>query len=149
VNVSTVWMNHHGSVAGHDFIDTVGIRKGRISCFGTRDEDGCADFDSPIVIDLEGGDLTTGLVASSAALGLAEIAMESSTTDGVVMDSLLSDVPEIIGGEKALVRAVDGLQFGTRNALLVNFFSFNPSVLMNGCVVWHTAPVLLRAFRRQ
>ena len=33
------------------------------------------------------------------------------------IDPLEDKIPEIIGGEHGIIRAVDGLQFGTRNAL--------------------------------
>jgi hypothetical protein len=120
VNVSTVWVQRLGRRAAHTLKGhacVVGIRHGHIMCMGPRGS--CSDglSEDAKVVDLDGGDLTTGIVASSAALGLAEIALEPSTTDGVVADPLLANVPQILGGEQSLIRAVDGLQFGTRNAL--------------------------------
>jgi imidazolonepropionase-like amidohydrolase len=120
INVAAVWVKHYGDDAmgnSEGDLRVVGIRNGQIACIGPRRN--CSDALSAdaTVVDLNGGDLTTGLVASSAALGLAEIALEPSTTDGVVADPLLANVPQILGGEQSLIRAVDGLQFGTRNAL--------------------------------
>jgi hypothetical protein len=51
-------------------------------------------------------------------LGLQEIAGEDSTGDGAVFDPLSMEMPTILG-EHTLIRAADGLQFGTRDALCV------------------------------
>ncbi|KAJ7691755.1 hypothetical protein B0H17DRAFT_1062568 [Mycena rosella] len=60
---------------------------------------------------------TPALVSAGSLMGLQEIAMEESTTDGGVFDPLSMEFPTILG-EHILMRAVDGLQFGTRDALL-------------------------------
>jgi len=49
-------------------------------------------------------------------LGLQDIQGEPTTEDGPVLDPLTSDVPEIIGGDGGLIRAVDGLQYSSRDA---------------------------------
>lgn len=69
------------------------------------------------VIDLEGGSISPGFVSYGAPLGLEEISLEQSTTDGFVPDAFVRPIPEILGGDFLLVHAADGLQFGTRNAL--------------------------------
>ena len=97
------------------------VENGKIVCVGSR-SDACvrAAMDStavPLVLDLEGGSISPGLVSFGSQLGLAEIAMESSTIDGVVFEPLRGEVPSIIDGE--IIRAFDGLQFGSRNALYV------------------------------
>ncbi|CDO74447.1 hypothetical protein BN946_scf184979.g2 [Trametes cinnabarina] len=69
-------------------------------------------------IDLEGGAIQPGLVSYGSSLGLAEIAMEPSTGDGTVIDPLEPDQPALFGRNGYVARAIDGLQFGTRNALL-------------------------------
>lgn len=74
-------------------------------------------MDQAHVIDLNGGSISPGLVTFGAALGLEEIQGEESTHDGVVIDPFTKDVPSIIGGNKALIRAVDGLQYGGRDTL--------------------------------
>jgi imidazolonepropionase-like amidohydrolase len=71
-----------------------------------------------LTVDLEGGSISPALVGAGSAMGLQEIAMEESTRDGVVFDPLSVEVPTILG-ERVLIRAVDGLQFGTRDALCV------------------------------
>ncbi|EKM81023.1 hypothetical protein AGABI1DRAFT_127066 [Agaricus bisporus var. burnettii JB137-S8] len=70
------------------------------------------------VINLDGGSVSPGLVSYGSNLGLEEITLESSTTDGLAPDPLLQPVPKILGGDFLLLRAADGLQFGTRHALL-------------------------------
>jgi len=49
-------------------------------------------------------------------LGLQDIQQEPTTEDGPVFDPLTSDVPEIVGGDGGLIRAVDGLQYSSRDA---------------------------------
>ncbi|KAI0710591.1 carbohydrate esterase family 9 protein [Earliella scabrosa] len=70
------------------------------------------------VIDLQGGSITPGLTTFGSPLGLEEISGEISTRDGTAPDGLTSSVPSLAGGGSALIRASDGLQFGTRHALL-------------------------------
>lgn len=53
-------------------------------------------------------------------LGLDHIEDEESTHDGFVPDILASEPPSILG-QGSLVRAVDGLQFESRDALWVAF----------------------------
>ena len=69
------------------------------------------------VIDLEGGSIAPGLTTFGSPLGLEEISGEISTRDGTAPDGLTSSVPGLAGGGSALIRASDGLQFGTRHAL--------------------------------
>ncbi|KAL1742134.1 hypothetical protein HDZ31DRAFT_66247 [Schizophyllum fasciatum] len=90
---------------------------GEILCAGAGCGDAYegADADEVVeVVDLAGGWITPGLVSVGTALGLQEISMEESTKDGEVLDALTSDAP--MAG--AVVRAADGLMFGTRNAWL-------------------------------
>jgi imidazolonepropionase-like amidohydrolase len=93
---------------------TVVVHGGKILCMWN-----CASFiDADAeVVDLKDGSISPGIVAAGSGMGLAEIAMEPSTTDGVVYDALRANPPAIIGGEEALIHAIDGLQFGTRDAL--------------------------------
>ncbi|KAH9935455.1 uncharacterized protein B0H18DRAFT_975763 [Fomitopsis serialis] len=49
---------------------------------------------------------------------IVNIGAEPSTMDGYVFDPLVQKVPAILGGDGAVIRAVDGLTFGTRHALL-------------------------------
>ncbi|EKM54391.1 uncharacterized protein PHACADRAFT_258201 [Phanerochaete carnosa HHB-10118-sp] len=70
------------------------------------------------VVDLAGGSLQPGLVTVGSNIGLHEIIMEGSTTDGPIYDLLAGDPPTVVGGAGYLPKAADGLMFGTRDALL-------------------------------
>ncbi|KAJ7143728.1 hypothetical protein C8R44DRAFT_827345 [Mycena epipterygia] len=86
---------------------TVVVRDGKVVCISQVES--CVDLDGDgEVVDLQGGSLAPGLTSFGSNLGLSEIAMESSTMDG--------PVPCILG--HTVIRAVDGLQFGGRHALL-------------------------------
>ena len=98
------------------------VRNGELTCFGSGSSacalsvDGEEDAE---FVDLEGGSIAPGLVSTGSPLGLQEIDQEASTQDGYVFDPLTEGVPEIVGGSGALIRAADGLQFATRDALYV------------------------------
>lgn len=109
----------------NDGAGVVLVQAGAIKCIGS--ETACL---SPAisttanirVIDTEGGSIAPGLVTFGAPIGLQEIEQEQSTNDGSVYDPLVDGLPDIFGDEEGdgvgvLIRAVDGLQFGTRNAL--------------------------------
>ena len=63
------------------------------------------------------------LISYGSPLGLEHIAAEDSTGDGAVGDPLTAKQPSILGGDGALIRAVDGLQYTTRDALQVTPYS--------------------------
>ncbi|KAI0266867.1 carbohydrate esterase family 9 protein [Gloeopeniophorella convolvens] len=97
------------------------VHNGSVACFGPS-ESTCSFDDlthgTPVrVIDLKGGSISPGLVSYGSALGLSEIQGEVSTGDGTVFDPLVGPVPGVAEGG-IIVRAVDGLQFAGRNALL-------------------------------
>ncbi|KAG8763267.1 hypothetical protein FRC11_004954, partial [Ceratobasidium sp. 423] len=98
-----------------EYQGTVVASRGRIVCTGA-----CASYITPDakVVDLRGGAIIPGLVASGASIGLVEIDQEPSTNDGVPLDPLESDIPTIAGGDGFLSRGIDGLSFAGRNALL-------------------------------
>ncbi|KAJ6551858.1 composite domain of metallo-dependent hydrolase [Mycena capillaripes] len=121
VNVKSMWTrNGYGLEQRFDDVanatGTVVIRGGKVLCFSTAES--CPGFDSygEEVVDLQGGSLGPGLISFGSNLGLSEIAIEPSTMDGPVFDILTSQIPSILG--HAVIRAVDGLQFGGRHALL-------------------------------
>ncbi|GJE95461.1 carbohydrate esterase family 9 protein [Phanerochaete sordida] len=90
-----------------------------IVCAGPGEE--CAyslAADNLDVVDLAGGSLQPGLVTAGSYIGLSEIPMERSTGDGPMYNLLAGDPPSIAGGPGYLPKAVDGLMFGTRDALL-------------------------------
>ncbi|KAJ3516436.1 hypothetical protein NLJ89_g1119 [Agrocybe chaxingu] len=101
-------------------LGTVVARNGRIVCYGEAES--ClvsATEDGPVsVIDLEGGSVSPGLVSFGSPLGLEHINQEPSTNDGNVIDPLRYTVPDVLGGDSAMIRAVDGLQYASRDALL-------------------------------
>ncbi len=106
--------NLHGSPG------SVVVSQGRIICHGM--DSACAGYtlqDGAVVavVDLQGGSLQPGLASVGSMLGLQEISMEQSTTDGEVYNVLDTDPPSIVGGVGYLPRAVDGLVYGTRDAL--------------------------------
>ncbi|KAJ6469475.1 hypothetical protein C8R45DRAFT_1055168 [Mycena sanguinolenta] len=93
------------------------VEKGQIVCSGT--EAACSTAFSrseALHLDLDGGSIFPGLVSYGSPLGLTHIPGEPSTGDGSVFDPLRSPVPPIIDG--TAIKAVDGLLFGTRDALL-------------------------------
>ncbi|KAJ7678489.1 hypothetical protein B0H17DRAFT_1206732 [Mycena rosella] len=96
-------------------LGTVVAEEGRITCVGV-----CAvDVADATVIDLQAGSISPGLVSFGSPLGLEHIAGEASTLDGPIYDPLSKGgVPEIVGGDGAIIRAADGLLFRTRDALL-------------------------------
>ena len=98
------------------------VRDGKVQCIGSATS-ACAssvrDAEEVQYIDLEGGSITPGLISAGGVFGLSEIGQEEVTQDGIVADSLTESVPSLAGGEGALLRAADGLIFGTRDALSV------------------------------
>ncbi|KAN0084286.1 hypothetical protein V8E55_007790 [Tylopilus felleus] len=122
-NISSMWRRDESGV--HPVFRSrdadegiVFVEEGKIVCSGAMGE--CSSFASGsglTVIDLEGGSIAPALVSAGSALGLQEIAMEASTSDGAVYDPLQGSVPAVLG-EGSITRAVDGLVFGTRDALL-------------------------------
>ncbi|KZT66550.1 carbohydrate esterase family 9 protein [Daedalea quercina L-15889] len=126
-NVSSNWVKDRESSDLADlFASTEGpgavvVRGGRVVCSSTL-YDQCAPYIAAnaenVHVDLRGGSLQPGLITTGSSIGLQEIAMEMSTTDGVAFDPLAADVPSIAGGVGYMPRAVDGLQFGSRDAML-------------------------------
>lgn len=92
------------------------FRKGRLACYGPMFACSSHLASSRFVyVDLKGGAISPGLISFGAPLGLKEIDQEPSTGDGEVTDPLVKEVSGLVKG--AVVRASDGLQFATRDAL--------------------------------
>jgi hypothetical protein len=110
---------------------TVLVEAGKIQCFAlSANADSQCAFAAAAanakVVDLLGGFLAPGLTTFGSDLGLSEIMLESSTTDGPVFDPLTMQVPNILAN--SIIRAVDGLQFGGRNTLCVPLPEINPFI---------------------
>ncbi|KAJ7251954.1 hypothetical protein C8J57DRAFT_1187793 [Mycena rebaudengoi] len=111
---------------------TVLVEAGKIQCFAlSANADSQCAFAAAAanakVVDLLGGFLAPGLTTFGSDLGLSEIMLESSTTDGPVFDPLTMQVPNILAN--SIIRAVDGLQFGGRNTLYANRFGVTTAVV--------------------
>ncbi|KII92273.1 hypothetical protein PLICRDRAFT_172382 [Plicaturopsis crispa FD-325 SS-3] len=118
-NVSKIWSKDGQHVKetfnSPDRAGIVVVDKGKIIYSGSWY--GAPAVDSKaVVVDLKGGSLSPGLVSYGSQLGTMEISMEPSTTDGTVRDPL-TQKPSALLAPGTLVRAVDGLQFDTRDAL--------------------------------
>ena len=125
VNVNTIHQVVNGTIQllfnADQLVPTnVVTRNGLITCLG-HDELCLANLtDSRATyIDLEGGSISPGLVSFGSPLALQHIDQEPSTNDGFVFDPLRQDIPDILGGDTSIIRAVDGLEFETRDALYV------------------------------
>ncbi|TCD63037.1 hypothetical protein EIP91_006073 [Steccherinum ochraceum] len=94
------------------------VQNGTVTCSGSSATCMTNSLGDARIVDLKGGAISPGLVTFGAPLGLEEIQGEESTQDGAVFDPFLGKVPSIVGGDKALIRAVDGLQYGGRDTLL-------------------------------
>ncbi|KAH7885714.1 hypothetical protein F5I97DRAFT_1874828 [Phlebopus sp. FC_14] len=122
-NVSSMWRRDgsgvHPVFLTHSVEDegVVLVENGEVKCTGSMAS--CASYaaEGLRVINLEGGSIAPALVSAGSAIGLQEIAMEASTSDGAVLDPLEASIPGILG-DGSIIRAVDGLMFGTRDALL-------------------------------
>ncbi|KAH7098231.1 composite domain of metallo-dependent hydrolase [Auriculariales sp. MPI-PUGE-AT-0066] len=118
-NVSTLWQ-HAPSSNSFTTLESAGnvvVTAGKVVCTGA-----CAEFlatsGDMTTMDLAGGSLAPALISYGSAIGLQEIPSEATTQDGLAPDVLLGRVPSLVGGDGAIVRAVDGLQFGGRDPLL-------------------------------
>jgi imidazolonepropionase-like amidohydrolase len=103
---------------GDDELGVVLVERGKITCAGTAAT--CVPAvatDSTTFVNLHGGSISPGLMSFGSPLGLEEIAGEPSTGNGVLYNPLVDNIPSILGDIGGVVRAVDALQFGTRNAL--------------------------------
>lgn len=102
---------------------TIVICNGSIVCSGNETCPQVVSLDpaSFLTIDLEGGSISPGFVSFGSPLGLQHMNHEPSTNDGIVYDPLLQPILNIPLGSSADVHAADGLEYGSRDALYVNF----------------------------
>ncbi|KAJ3568393.1 hypothetical protein NP233_g5742 [Leucocoprinus birnbaumii] len=137
-NVQTVYrpnnyrVKREFTVKNGDENGVVVVKNGRIICSGGQQArcltDNLLADPKVTLVDLKGGSISPGLVSYGSNLGLEEITFESSTTDGLALDSLLKPIPKILGGDFLLLWAADGLQFGTRGALLAYRYGVTSAV---------------------
>lgn len=116
-NVSSVWERDGWKIVqASNQGNNVVVKAGEIACRGD-----CASIIAesprPLEVDLRGGSISPALVSFGSQLGLQDIPMEESTTDGAVADPLSVKIPGILEG--SIINAADGLQFATRDALCV------------------------------
>jgi hypothetical protein len=122
-NVKAVYIPDSGDVqqvfsAHHDHLGVVLVHDGVVICSGLQSSCLTSAISADAkVVDLRGGSISPGLVSFGSPLGLEEINQESTTNDGMVPDPLIKAVPKILGGDGAMIRAVDGLQYASRDAL--------------------------------
>ena len=132
IRVESLWARHYTSgevtlrkVANGDN-GIVIVRNGKVVCAGSNAQ--CEVMRTKMagvpIVDLEGGSIAPGLLSYGAPLGLEEISEEASTGDGVAPAPLVDSVPSLVGGDRYLARAIDGLTFETRDALLALNFPF-------------------------
>lgn len=127
-NVASVWIREEVGVRERwaaqpgKPLGTVVLLNGAIACVG--EEGWCLDGAGPgnkgpedEEIDLMGGSVGPGLMTFGSAMGVEGIQQEGSTGDGRLVDAFRGDAPSILGDVGGLTRAVDALQFGTRDAL--------------------------------
>ncbi|QRV94368.1 carbohydrate esterase family 9 protein [Ceratobasidium sp. AG-Ba] len=109
--VAEVWDHATQQIQNVNQDGVVVVVDGKITCVGTC---AAASYAEAVRVDLAHGSLAPGLITYGAPLGLEEINQESSTNDGRVPDPLEKGVPDVAGGEKLVVSAVDGLSLAHR-----------------------------------
>ena len=97
------------------------MKDGYIVCTAHhRDSEACLGLFKELgtkIINHHGGSISLGFVTFGSILGI-EMHKEMSTGDsGSSFDPLVSGISKILGNDLSLVRAVDALNLGTRDAL--------------------------------
>jgi hypothetical protein len=101
---------------------TVVVENGKIVCVGSAET--CTEStDASDDVDLHAGSISPGLMSYGSPLGLEEIAGEPSTGGGELYNAFTENLPNILNDVAGVVRAMDALMFGTRNALSVALFT--------------------------
>ncbi|KAF8640067.1 hypothetical protein AX17_001308 [Amanita inopinata Kibby_2008] len=100
---------------GQRRLGTVLVENGRVTCVAQE----CINVaNTEETIDLHGGTISPGIMTFGSSLGLEEIEGEASTGDGEPFDAFKTNIPSILHDVGGVLRAMDALIFGTRNALL-------------------------------
>ena len=113
-NVSSLNVRSMGVISVQERPENVVVYDGKLVCSGHCSSYLTEDKHAE-TINLKGGSIVPGLTIYGPSLGLTEIRLEPSTTDGIVSNPLADGPPTVLGDN--LIRAVDGLQFGGRNTL--------------------------------
>jgi hypothetical protein len=121
-NVSDVIIRHGEDIqelfTSYSDNGIVVVHGGRITCTGVTSSCVQAVADDDVeYVNLHKGAIAPALTTYGSPLGLEEIQGEPSTSDGFAFDPLFQEVPGVVGGDSAVIRAADGLQFATREAL--------------------------------
>lgn len=126
-NVREVWTRGTGGIVektfsasseSYDDMGVVLVENGKITCAGTAAT--CvpvAYTSSNDFVDLHGGSISPGLMSFGSQLGVEEIALEISTGDGMQYNPFIENIPKILGDVGGVLKAIDALQFATRDAL--------------------------------
>ncbi|KAI6000811.1 hypothetical protein EDD15DRAFT_2362285 [Pisolithus albus] len=120
-NASSIWLRDSSGAklvyeAPAAEYEGVLVFDGTIVCVGSEDECPPDNYAGYYVKDLQRGSIMPALTSVGTALGLQEIPLERTTSDGPVNDPLLGSMPGIL--DDGIVSAYDGLMFRTRDALL-------------------------------
>ncbi|KAK2466065.1 hypothetical protein APHAL10511_001707 [Amanita phalloides] len=101
---------------GQKALGTVVVQNGQITCIAPN----CAKVagNGGEIVDLRGGVIAPGIMTFGSPLGLEEIESEPTTGDGEPDDAFKTNIPKILDDVGGVLRAMDALMFGTRNALL-------------------------------
>jgi hypothetical protein len=90
------------------------VESGKITCIGPS----CLSAEDVLnTINLHGGTISPGLMSFGSLLGLEEIAEEPSTGDGAPLNAFMTNIPKVLDDPGGVLKAMDALVFGTRNAL--------------------------------
>lgn len=131
-NVKNIWLHDNSSVGiSHVTLTTasdheeqngtdVVFQNGQIVHIGSLSHTNA--FSNYEAVDLMGGTIGPAFTTFGSLLGLSDIVLEESTTDGYIRDPLTDNIPSLLQQDATTIRAVDGLQFGSRDALYVDSF---------------------------
>ncbi|KAM6496057.1 carbohydrate esterase family 9 protein [Amanita muscaria] len=95
-------------------LGTVVVENGKLTYIGQK----CDNLVRKEVVDIRGGSIFPGMMTYGSPLGLEEIESEPTTGDGEPYDAFRTNIPSILDDVGGVLRAMDALVFGTRNALL-------------------------------
>ncbi|CAG8753021.1 7122_t:CDS:2, partial [Cetraspora pellucida] len=107
-NIDKIFVDKNHTLSSIEGIISIIVKHGIIECIGIN----CiipSNISSYEIIDLKGGYVLPGIIAVSPGLGLVEIELESSASDGQVVPIINPDDVEDI------IYAIDGLKLGGKH----------------------------------